>query len=66
MSSRRIKAAKAGESTYISDKPCKHGHAPIRYTSTGGCVECVKIRATKRDTEIRAMLREARAEQGAD
>lgn len=27
---------------YCTGKPCKHGHACNRYTSTGACVECTK------------------------
>lgn len=26
-------------------KPCKNGHIGLRYSSTGGCVECVRARA---------------------
>jgi len=34
-------AAARGEKFYFST-PCKHGHAPLRYSSTGTCVACQK------------------------
>lgn len=37
---RRQKARDAGESRYQSVRPCKRGHTQVRYTSSGGCVEC--------------------------
>lgn len=27
---------------YNTGKPCKHGHTSDRYTSTGGCIDCLK------------------------
>lgn len=33
-------------STYVSDKPCKNGHA-LRYVSTGRCAECNRARFAK-------------------
>lgn len=32
---------------YNTGRPCKHGHAPERYTNSGMCVACVKANATK-------------------
>ena len=29
---------------YFTGKPCKHGHIAERYTLTGQCAECVRIR----------------------
>ncbi len=43
--SERRKAYDLGETTYTALHKCKRGHIPIRYTSTGVCVECNKIRA---------------------
>lgn len=40
MNARQIAAMK-GEITYINNKPCKHGHEAVRYTSTGQCKACV-------------------------
>lgn len=42
-----MKTAKAREARALGQKfyiasPCKHGHAPIRYSSTGSCVACQK------------------------
>jgi hypothetical protein len=36
----RITAKAAGETHYTASKPCKNGHEPIRYVSSGACVEC--------------------------
>lgn len=38
----RFAAAERGERTYRCDAPCKRGHDPVRYTSTGQCVECAQ------------------------
>lgn len=38
----RADAQLLGFTTYNTGKPCKHGHTAERYTSTGGCVECLK------------------------
>jgi hypothetical protein len=32
---------------YRTGKPCKHGHLSDRYTSTGMCVDCVKIQSVE-------------------
>lgn len=37
-------ACLAGAPLYFTGKPCKAGHVSTRYTSTGNCVECTKIR----------------------
>lgn len=40
---KRADAFKAGERTYIEERGCIHGHKPaVRYTSTGGCIACLK------------------------
>src|SRR5574337_1027423 len=38
----REAARVSGKSKYDGN-PCKHGHSGLRYTSTGGCVECVYL-----------------------
>jgi len=43
--SERRKAYDKGETTYTALRKCKRGHDPLRYTSTGVCVECNKVRA---------------------
>lgn len=35
-------AAKAGQVTYSTGKPCKNGHSAERYTSSGHCVQCIR------------------------
>lgn len=37
----RVKALQAGEKTYRTGKPCRHGHDCARYTSSGRCIECM-------------------------
>lgn len=41
-------AAEAGLKLYRTGEPCKHGHVTWRYTSTGGCVECLSRGASDR------------------
>lgn len=43
----RALAFEEGRSKYKSDKPCRRGHDPIRYTNTGACVKCVALYARK-------------------
>lgn len=44
----RLKAIETGRLKYQGN-PCKHGHNGIRYSSTGGCVDCtVYYRALKK------------------
>lgn len=61
----REQAIEAGESTFYTGKPCKHGHLTERYTINGTCAECarVKSRATQQRARasIKARLEAARA-----
>ena len=41
----REQAIKNGLSVYFTGKSCKHGHTDKRYTSTGHCLECLRLRA---------------------
>jgi hypothetical protein len=38
----RAAAKAAGQTTYFTGRPCKHGHIAQRITFNGGCVECCK------------------------
>ena len=38
----RAAAKAAGEATYFTGRPCKHGHVEPRITSNGNCLECCK------------------------
>jgi hypothetical protein len=38
----RAAAKLAGESTYFTNRPCKHGHFSLRSTISGVCFECAK------------------------
>lgn len=58
----RDAARKAGAKTFTDGKPCQYGHLGDRYTSTGGCVLCVrersKINAEKGGEARKAKVRE--------
>lgn len=38
----RRQAINARERRYYTGQPCVHGHLALRYTSTGGCYECLR------------------------
>ena len=40
---KRMDAAMQGLAKYQPDAPCKRGHTSERYTSTGGCIECLRL-----------------------
>lgn len=54
----RTAAIAAGSPTYITGRPCRHGHLSPRFVSNGCCVECMRTRH-KIET---AKKREARQE----
>ncbi len=43
----RKKARKAGLQTYLSGKPCRHGHSAPRLVCNGKCTECTFPSASK-------------------
>ena len=47
----RDTALLAGDKFYRTGSPCRAGHASDRYTSTGGCVQCLKIREDLRQSK---------------
>lgn len=53
-------AACKGLTIYASDKVCPLGHGRERYTTTGQCVVCTKLRAKARQDRIRRVRDEAR------
>lgn len=53
----REEARAAGQAKYLG-KPCTHGHGGMRYTSTGGCVECRCDYAAQRGGNRAALLRD--------
>lgn len=58
----RKDAKQIGAKYYVPSAKCVHGHDPLRYTSTGDCVECRKnrSRAAYKDPEVaRRKLRQA-------
>lgn len=56
----RIEAAKLGLMTYNTGRRCKHGHEPIRYTVSGVCVECAKLRMTNWRKGLKQTIAEGR------
>lgn len=63
---KRSEAIAIGAKWYFTGKPCKHGHAAKRQTSSKGCSECQKIAFAKwesKNLEYRAKAkRKARSE----
>ena len=59
MESTRLTAAKEGK-THYEGSPCRTCGSQVRYTSTGQCVACHKIRITAQREKIRDLLRVAR------
>ncbi len=57
----RAKAKAAGELTYDNGKPCRLGHLPIRYTTTGKCVACTKTESQRYKSQRAAYHRNARS-----
>ena len=45
-----LDALTKGETTYIPENPCKHGHL-LRYVGTNNCVQCNTISMAKRKAE---------------
>ncbi|MGG7534650.1 HNH endonuclease [Rhizobium sp. 12,4] len=41
----------AGAKSYFTGKPCKSGHVALRFTLSGHCSECDKIRDKARDSD---------------
>ncbi|OZA30926.1 MAG: hypothetical protein B7X93_01460 [Hydrogenophilales bacterium 17-61-9] len=41
----RIEAIDTGAMHFFTGRPCVHGHVEKRYTTSGECVECSRIRA---------------------
>lgn len=41
----RLEAKQNNHTTYYTGKSCKHGHVSERYTRTGNCVECNRVRS---------------------
>lgn len=44
---KRKEAMLAGETTYFTGNPCKHGHVSKRFTVNGVCVECASVKQKK-------------------
>ena len=56
----RVKAAKKGETTYQSKKPCKVHGICKRYVSTSACIECQKeasrVKAARVKEQLKAVM----------
>ena len=55
----RTEAAKAGE-RFFTAKPCKRDGDTRRYTANRGCPTCAKASSAAENSEIRALIAEAR------
>lgn len=51
MKSIRKEAAKKGEKFFFTGRACKHNHLSARYTATGNCVQCLKERHERLQSE---------------
>ena len=49
----RSVALEQGKVRFFTGERCKHGHVAERYTSTGGCVDCVCPKVPKNKTQGR-------------
>ena len=54
----RMAAAAAGSPLFFGNK-CKRGHDGLRYTRSGGCVECVNEANEKTRLKIKNLLENA-------
>ncbi|MEY9198704.1 hypothetical protein ABIA16_003820 [Sinorhizobium fredii] len=54
----RAEARERGEKHYFTGEPCKYGHVDIRYTSSGECAECTRIKSAKYRSENAVMILE--------
>ncbi|CAB4131998.1 hypothetical protein UFOVP136_2 [uncultured Caudovirales phage] len=50
----RKDAITSGKEVYFTGKPCLHGHLVNRYTSTGHCIECLKLRGLSERAAVKA------------
>ena len=48
----RKQAAEKGMHRYFTGKPCKNGHASLRFTATGACSDCLKLYSQKYRNEM--------------
>lgn len=53
MISNRDLAIENGEKYYKTGRSCKHGHEDLRYTISGICVECNRMRSRRNSLRIR-------------
>lgn len=52
----QIAAARAQSKLYYTGEPCPFGHDAPRYTSSAGCVECLKAASAAHRAKIRRLL----------
>lgn len=57
MHAARGKAIETGQVRYSTEKPCRRGHYAERYTTNGGCVQCVSDAARKTQEKINAAVK---------
>jgi len=43
-----------GSSVYFTGRPCKQGHIVQRYTTSGGCIECIRLAREAERAAIKA------------
>lgn len=55
----RDEALKEGELFFFTGLPCRNGHISKRYTTSGGCFQCLQEKH-EADSKARAAFRETR------
>jgi hypothetical protein len=53
----RKKAKEAGEKFFMPDKPCKHGHVSLKWTSNNECIECIAVRTSTLEFKQKSRVR---------
>ena len=52
----RQMAISAGQKYYNTGRNCKYGHADLRYTATGVCVQCNREKSTRVYRDVKKNL----------
>jgi len=52
----RSDAIAKGKTVFFTGKVCRNGHTDYRYTSTGHCLECLRLRAA----DVRVAIKKGR------
>lgn len=62
MTKTRKEARQDGDTLFNTGKPCRNGHMAPRYTSTGGCTECLRVSNTGQSILNQSLRRKRNAD----